>query len=204
MPWPAPSSPRRTGQIRPFMDTANPAISGVPRRKFAFYFMASCVARLSESPAFAASAATPDRARRAHAPIARRASGVKTSTAGTSPSRPGRKAHNCSLSGGTTGVSPGRAEAQAEDARSALTRRSARSYLRPYIAASRRTRPSAAAANPPQFRAVLSSSPRPCRPNRSGFRPTHTCLRRAGCLDPGAPAARSALEHVCVMQEPVE
>ena len=186
--------PRRTGQIRPFMDTANPAISGVPRREFAFTSWRPVLAR----------SATPDRARRAHAPTARRASGVKTSTAGTSPSRPGRKAHNCSLSGGTAGVSPARAEAQAEDARSALTRRPARSYLRPYIAASHRTRPSAAAANPPQFRAVLSSSPRPCLPHRSGFRPTHTCLRRAGCLDPGAPTARSALEHVCVMQEPVE
>ena len=146
-----------------------------------------------------ARSATPDRARRTHAPTARRASGVKASTAGTSPSRPGRKAHNCSVSGGTTGVSPARAEAQAEDARSALTRRSARSYLRPCIAASHRTRPSAAAANPLQFRAVHSSSPRPCPPNQNGFRPVHTCLRRAGCLDPGAPAARSALEHVCVM-----
>ena len=180
-----------TPQIRPFPASRDGSLR--------FTSWRPVLARLSESPAFAASAATPDRARRAHAPIARRASGVKTSTAGTSPSRPGRKAHNCSLSGGTAGVSPGRAEAQAEDARSALTRRSARSYLRPYLAASHRTRPSAAAANPPQFRAVLSSSPRPCLPYRSGFRPTHTCLRRAGCLDPGAPASRSALEHVCVM-----
>ena len=44
-------------------------------------------------------------ARQAHAPTAPRASGVKSSTAGTPPSRPGRKAHNCSLSGGTAGVS---------------------------------------------------------------------------------------------------
>ena len=41
-----------------------------------------------------ARSATPDHARRAHAPTARRASGVKASTAGTSPSRPGRKAHS--------------------------------------------------------------------------------------------------------------
>ena len=97
----ASGQPRRTGQIRPFMDTANPAISGVPRREFAFYFMASCVGKACAS----------DRARRAHAPTARRASGVKSSTAGTPSSRPGRKAHNCSLSGGTAGVSPARAEA---------------------------------------------------------------------------------------------
>ena len=47
---------------------------------------------------------------------------------GRPPSRPGRKAHNCNLSGGTDGVSPDRAGALAEDARSALTRRPARSY----------------------------------------------------------------------------
>ena len=100
---------------RPSANGSNPAIYG--HRKSG-HFPASrdgslrstswrpVLARLSESPAFAASAATPDRARRAHAPTARRASGVKTSTAGTSPPRPGRKAHNCSLSGGTTGVSP--------------------------------------------------------------------------------------------------
>ena len=40
--------PRRTGQIRPFVDTANPAISGVPRREFAFYFMASCVGKVCD------------------------------------------------------------------------------------------------------------------------------------------------------------
>ena len=185
-----------TPQIRPFPASRDGSLR--------FTSWRPVLARLSESPAFAASAATPDRARRAQAPTARRASGVKTSTAGTPSSRPGRKAHNCSLSGGTAGVSPARAEAHAEDARSALTRRSARSYLRPCIAASHRIRPSAAAANPLQFRAVYSSSPRLCPPNQNGFRPVHTCLKRAGCLDPGAPAARSALEHVCVMQEPVE
>ena len=74
----------------------------------------------------------------AHPSTARRASGVKPLTAGTPPSSRGRKAHNCSPSGGTGGVSPGRAEAHAEDARSALTRRSARSYLRPDIAPSHR------------------------------------------------------------------
>ena len=63
----------------------------------------------------------------AHPSTARRASGVKPLTAGTPPSSRGRKAHNCSPSGGTGGVSPGRAEAHAEDARSALTRRLARS-----------------------------------------------------------------------------
>ena len=40
--------PRRTGQIRPLVDTANPAISGVPRREFAFYFMASCVGKVCD------------------------------------------------------------------------------------------------------------------------------------------------------------
>ena len=40
----------------------------------------------------------------------------------------GRKAHNGFLSGGTGGVSPDRAGAHAEDARSALTRRPFRSY----------------------------------------------------------------------------
>ena len=79
-----------------------------------------------------------------------RASGVKTSTAWTPPSRPGRKAHNCSLSGGTAGVSPARAEAHAEDARSALTRRSASSYLAPTPQPTT-ARPSAAAADRPQF-----------------------------------------------------
>ena len=74
----------------------------------------------------------------AHPSTARRASGVKPLTAGTPPSSRGRKAHNCSPSGGTGGVSPGRAEAHAEDARSALTRRLARSYLRPDIAPSHR------------------------------------------------------------------
>ena len=63
-------------------------------------------------------------------------------------------------------MSPGRAEAQAEDARSALTRRSARSYLRPDIAASHRARPSFTAANPPQFRAAFRQPPRPCPPNQ--------------------------------------
>ena len=51
-----------------------------------------------------------DYARQTHAPTVRRASGVKTSTAGTPPSRRGRTAHHCSLSGGTAGVSPARAE----------------------------------------------------------------------------------------------
>ena len=74
----------------------------------------------------------------AHPSTARRASGVKPLTAGTPPSSRGRKAHNCSPSGGTGGVSPGRAEAHAEDARSAFTRRLARSYLRPDIAPSHR------------------------------------------------------------------
>ena len=46
---------------------------------------------------------------------------------GRFPSRPGRKAHNCCLSGGADGVSPlGRSAA--ENVRSALTRRPPRSY----------------------------------------------------------------------------
>ena len=92
-----------TPQIRPFPASRDGSLR--------FTSWRPVLARLSESPAFAASAATPDRARRAHAPTARRASGVKASTAGTSPSRPGGKAHNCSLSGGAAGVSPARAEA---------------------------------------------------------------------------------------------
>ena len=44
------------------------------------------------------------------------------------PQTQGRKAHNGFLSGGTGGVSPDRAGAHAEDARSALTRRPFRSY----------------------------------------------------------------------------
>ena len=48
----------------------------------------------------------------------------------------------------------------------ALTRRSARSYLRPDIAASHRARPSFTAANPPQFRAAFRQPPRPCPPNQ--------------------------------------
>ena len=125
----------------------------------------------------------------AHAPAypstARRASGVKPSTAGTPPSSRGRKAHNCSPSGGTGGVSPGRAEAQAEDARSALTRRSARSYLRPYIAASHRARPPFTAANPPQFRAAFRQPPRPCPPNQPAS--THPHLFQETPICPGLP-----------------
>ena len=56
---------------------------------------------------------------------------AKSWTAGTPPSRPGRKAHNCCLSGGRAGVSPGKGRSAAEDARSALTRRPARSYPAP-------------------------------------------------------------------------
>ena len=94
--------------------------------------------RSPKAPAFAASTAPLTAHAPAHPSTARRASGVKPLTAGTPPSSRGRKAHNCSPSGGTGGVSPGRAEAHAEDARSALTRRSARSYLRPDIAPSHR------------------------------------------------------------------
>ena len=36
------------------------------------------------------------------------------------PSRPGRKAHNCCLSGGTRGVSPDKGRSAAQDARSAV------------------------------------------------------------------------------------
>ena len=75
-------------------------------------------------------------------------------------------------------MSPVRAEAHAEDSRSALTRRSARSYLRPYIAAGHRTRPSA------QLQIYLSSEPlvrhRPLLPAEpKGSKSTHTNLRRA-------------------------
>ena len=115
----------------------------------------------------------------AHPPTARRASGVKPSTAGTPPSSRGRKAHNCSPSGGTGGVSPGRAEAHAEDARSALTRRSARSYLRPT------SQPATAPVPRSQPGIQLSSEPpfvsRPALARRTNRpQPTHTCFRRAG------------------------
>ena len=138
----------------------------------------------------------------AHAPAypstARRASGVKPSTAGTPPSSRGRKAHNCSPSGGTGGVSPGRAEAQAEDARSALTRRSARSYLRPYIAASHRARPPFTAANPPQFRAAFRQPPRPCPPNQPAS--THPHLFQETQF-PSVPRAR---QHPAGARAPAE
>ena len=58
------------------------------------------------------------------------AAGVKSSTAGTPPSRPSRKAHSCSLTGGMGGVSSCRTEAQAEDAHNALTLGASRSYPR--------------------------------------------------------------------------
>ena len=38
--------PRWTGQIRPLVDTANPAISGVPRRELSFYLTAPCVGKV--------------------------------------------------------------------------------------------------------------------------------------------------------------
>ena len=75
-------------------------------------------------------------------------------------------------------MSPGRAEAHAEDARSALTRRSARSYSAPH-----RSQPP----HPPLGRSRDSASvpsrpfvialPFPAEP--TGFRSTHTCFRRA-------------------------
>ena len=83
--------PRWTGQNRPFVDTANPAISGVPRRELSSTSWTRVRARMF-------------------------------------PQIQGRKAHNGFLSGGTGGVSPDRAGAHAEDARSALTRRPFRSY----------------------------------------------------------------------------
>ena len=42
--------PRWTGQIRPFVDTANPAISGVPRRHLSSTSRARVRARMSEFP----------------------------------------------------------------------------------------------------------------------------------------------------------
>ena len=63
-------------------------------------------------------------------------------------------------------MSPGRAEAHAEDARNALTRRSARSYLRPDIAPSHPRLWPFTAANPPQFRAAFPQPPRPCPSNQ--------------------------------------
>ena len=43
-------NPRWTGQIRPFVDTANPAISGVPRRHLSSTSRARVRARMSEFP----------------------------------------------------------------------------------------------------------------------------------------------------------
>ena len=94
--------------------------------------------RSPKAPAFAASTAPRDRAR--PSPPVDCSSRIRREAVDgrDAPSSRGRKAHNCSPSGGTGGVSPGRAEAHAEDARSALTRRLARSYLRPDIAPSHR------------------------------------------------------------------
>ena len=75
-------------------------------------------------------------------------------------------------------MSPGRAEAHAEDARSALTRRSARSYLRPDIAPSHR----AYAVHSRESTSVpsrLSSAAAPLSAEPTGLKPTHTCFRRA-------------------------
>ena len=79
-------------------------------------------------------------------------------------------------------MSPGRAEAHAEDARSALTRRSARSYLRPDIAPSHR----ACAVDSRESTSVpshLSSAAPLLSAEPTGLKPTHTCFRRA--RDPG-------------------
>ena len=75
-------------------------------------------------------------------------------------------------------MSPGRAEAHAEDARSALTRRSARSYLRPDIAPSHR----ACAVDSRESTSVpshLSSAAPLLSAEPTGLKPTHTCFRRA-------------------------
>ena len=75
-------------------------------------------------------------------------------------------------------MSPGRAEAHAEDARSALTRRSARSYLRPDIAPSYR----ACAVDSRESTSVpshLSSAAPLLSAEPTGLKPTHTCFRRA-------------------------
>ena len=76
-------------------------------------------------------------------------------------------------------MSPGRAEAHAEDARSALTRRPARSYLRPDIAPSHR----ACAVDSRESTSVpshLSSAAPLLSAEPTGLKPTHTCFRRAG------------------------
>ena len=75
-------------------------------------------------------------------------------------------------------MSPGRAEAHAEDARSALTRRLARSYLRPDIAPSHR----ACAVDSRESTSVpshLSSTAPLLSAEPTGLKPTHTCFRRA-------------------------
>ena len=68
-------------------------------------------------------------------------------------------------------MSPGRAEAQAEDARSALTRRSARSYLRPDIAASHRARPSFHSRESTSVPSRLSSAAPPLPVEPTGLNP---------------------------------
>ena len=113
----------------------------------------------------------------AHPSTARRASGVKPLTAGTPPSSRGRKAHNCSPSGGTGGVSPGRAEAHAEDARRVDT------PVGPQLSPPRhRTQPPRLCRSQPRIH--LSSEPpflsRPALVRRTNRpQPTHTCFRRA-------------------------
>ena len=44
--WVSTEGPHWTVQNRPFVDTANPAISGVPRLGVEFYFTASCVRKV--------------------------------------------------------------------------------------------------------------------------------------------------------------
>ena len=94
------------------------------------------------------------------------------------PSRPGRKAHNCCLSGGTVCHPKGRSAAK--DARSALTRRPALRYLRRTCPRHRATRtcPQSGAPRHRQFRSHLAlSAPRVDQTITT--QPTHTRCRRA-------------------------
>ena len=119
-----------------------------------------------------------DYTRQAHAPTVPRASGVKTSTAWTPPSRRGRKAHNCSLSGRTDrrvtrqGRSAGGGRAQRVDTPVGPQ------LPRPYTAAGHRP----ALGRSCRSTSVLSRSSvigRCCRRSRTAPKPTHTNLRRA-------------------------
>ena len=111
-------------------------------------------------------------------PSAGRASGVKTSRAGTPASRKGRKAHSC-LSERRDGRRVTRQGRSASVGRAQSVDTPVGPQLRPYIAAghgTRRSLPTAESASVPRHPFVIAS-PLPAEPSSS--KPTHTYLRRA-------------------------